>query len=155
MLRSSEAKGGAGQARPRCLCATVRRAGRVLTRRYEEALRPAGLSVSQFELMMALRATGGASQGRLAELLETDQTTLSRNLKVLVRERRVEESIDTTDGRKRVYGVSTLGAEVLAEGMRCWTQVHGEMEGLLGGRMGEVWGMLDGVMEAARVVARG
>ena len=40
--------------RDHCLCMHVRRAARALARRYDEALRPAGLTNGQFSLMMSL-----------------------------------------------------------------------------------------------------
>jgi DNA-binding MarR family transcriptional regulator len=135
----------------RCLCAAVRRAGRLLTRRYEEALRPAGLTVSQFELMMTLRAAGPIDQGALARLMECDQTTLSRNLKPLLAWRWIDEAKDERDARRRTYRISSLGASVLAEAMRFWRRVHTEMERALGGSMAEVLPVLDRVMGVARV----
>ncbi len=46
--------------RDHCLCMHVRRASRALARRYDEALRPAGLTNGQFSLMMSqpARAAG-------------------------------------------------------------------------------------------------
>ncbi len=133
----------------RCLCATMRRASRLLTRRYEEALRPAGVSPSQFELMMTLRHAGRTDQPRLARLLATDQTTLSRNLRVLERERWVEGVRDGGDARRRVYGLTPLGGSVLAEAQRCWSGAHADMERRLGGSMGALWPTLDRIVEVA------
>lgn len=133
----------------RCLCATVRRASRLLTRRYEEALRPAGLSPAQFELMMTLRHAGPSAQSRLAKLLETDQTTLSRNLALLERERWIAAARDGADARRRVYQVTALGMSVLAEALRCWRQVHVDMERRLGEPLAAVWPALDRILEAA------
>jgi len=135
-------------AQMRCLCATVRRAGRLLTGKYEEALRPAGMSVSQFELMMTIQSIGVAGQGQLAQVLETDQTTLSRNIKLMLRERWIEESKSAEDARRRTYSVSRLGSAVLAEAMRCWQRVHSEMGRLL--PMANLWPVLDQVLDAAR-----
>ncbi len=136
----------------RCLCATVRRAGRLLTRRYEEALQPAGITVSQFELMMTLRAAQPIGQTALATLLDIDQTTLSRNIKVLLRERWIEESAAAQDARRRSYSLSKLGAEVLAEASRCWQRVHDEMARVL--PMTGLWPTLDRITEAARDPSR-
>ena len=137
-------------AETRCLCATVRRAARLLNRRYEEALEPAGLTPGQFELMMVLRHTGPVDQARLWALLEVDQTTLSRNLRPLVRERWVVEERPEDDRRRRVYGLTELGARVLAEAQRLWRDVHVEMERAIGEPMAAFWPMLDRLLAAAR-----
>src|SRR5580698_3872584 len=63
-----------------CTCANLRRADRVVTQFYDAALRPAGLRVTQFTLLQALRLAPGISQKQLGELLEIDSTTLTRTL---------------------------------------------------------------------------
>lgn len=134
----------------RCLCATVRRAARLLTRRYEEALRPAGLTPSQFELMKTLSHAGPCTQSALVRLLETDQTTLSRNLRPLERERWVASLPDNTDARRRLYRVTGLGGSVLAEADRCWRAVHQQIERQIGEPVAAIWLALDRILAAAR-----
>lgn len=128
----------------------MRRAARLLNRRYEEALAPAGVTSSQFEVMMVLRHAGTVDQTRLAELLETDQTTLSRNLRGLERERWVTEERSAIDGRRRVYRLTPLGTAVLTEAQQRWREVHAKMERALGEPMAAVWPTLDRILDAAR-----
>jgi DNA-binding MarR family transcriptional regulator len=127
--------------------------GRLLTRRYEEALRPAGVSSAQFELMMTLRATGANSQGKLADLLETDQTTLSRNLKLLLQRRWIGTLEDGRDGRRRTYRITAPGLAVLQNAQSCWRQAQEEMEQRLGAPIAELWPSLDRILSAARKAA--
>jgi DNA-binding MarR family transcriptional regulator len=134
----------------RCLCATVRRASRLLNRRYEEALRPSGISTSQYELLMTLRSAGASGQNKLAQLVETDQTTLSRNLTLLLNQRWIEVIADKQDARRRTYRTTRLGLEVLAEANRRWRQAHDEMERLIGAPMSDLWPLLDRILRAAR-----
>ena len=68
----------------RCYCAATRQVARRLTRFYEAELRSVGMSATQFELMANLRGRPRVSQSELAVALDVDQTTLSRNLKLLV-----------------------------------------------------------------------
>ena len=64
-----------------CFCANLRRAARVVTQIYDEALRPSGLRTPQFTLLQALNmAPPGISQKTLARVLEFDSTTLTRTL---------------------------------------------------------------------------
>ena len=140
----------------RCLCATVRRASRLLNRRFEEALRPAGVSPSQFELMMTLRAAGASGAGgatdqaALARLLETDQTTLSRNLKPLLDQRWIETAQDKQDARRRSYRLTRPGHDVLRKALRLWKRAHSEMEDRLAAPISELWPLLDRILQAAR-----
>lgn len=144
------AQSSSGAQQTRCLCATVRRAARLLNRRYEEALAPAGVTPGQFEMMMVLRHTGAADQSRLAGLLEMDQTTLSRNLRPLERERWVTQERPEADRRKRMYRLTPLGESVLSDAQRRWQDVHGQLERALGEPMTALWPTLDRVLEAAR-----
>jgi DNA-binding MarR family transcriptional regulator len=68
-----------------CACANLRRAARVVTQLYDDALRPSGLRITQFTLLQALHQATEISQKQLAELLEIDSTTLTRTLGFLRR----------------------------------------------------------------------
>src|SRR5260370_15657726 len=68
-----------------CMCASFRRASRVLTQHYDTALRPLGLRATRFTLLQALSLVGEVSQGTLGEILAIDSTTLTRTLAILGR----------------------------------------------------------------------
>jgi DNA-binding MarR family transcriptional regulator len=63
-----------------CACANLRRAARVVTQLYDDALRPSGIRTTQFTLLQALVLMTRTSQKQLAELLGIDSTTLTRTL---------------------------------------------------------------------------
>jgi DNA-binding MarR family transcriptional regulator len=69
-----------------CACASLRRAARATTHFYEEALRIAGLRVSQFTVMQVLTLVGDVNQGSLGKILAMDSTSLTRTLAILSRE---------------------------------------------------------------------
>src|SRR5579859_8301770 len=68
-----------------CMCASIRRASRAITQRYDEALRPLGLTITQFTILQALSLAGDVTQGELGELLAMDSTTLTRTLAIMSR----------------------------------------------------------------------
>jgi DNA-binding MarR family transcriptional regulator len=105
-----------------CYCAAARRVARRLTRLYEAALAPAGMNPAQFELLNYLAARPGLSQSAYADALDLDQTTLSRNLRVLVQRGWVETSAGAQDRRLAVYGLSAAGEEALRAAMPLWQQ---------------------------------
>ena len=82
--------------RDTCLCLHAQRAARALARRFDEALRPAGLTNGQFSLLMSLNRPEPPTSGSVAALLAMDRTTLTANLKPLERRRLVEDC----DGRE-------------------------------------------------------
>src|ERR1700733_2686081 len=71
--------------RDSCLCLHVQRAARALARRFDEALRPLGLTNGQFSLLMSLNRPKPPAMSAVASLLAMDRTTLTAALKVLER----------------------------------------------------------------------
>src|SRR5487761_773621 len=67
------------------LCLHVQRAARALARRFDDALRPLGLTQGQFSLLMSLNRPAPPRVGDVATLLAMDRTTLTANLKPLER----------------------------------------------------------------------
>ena len=82
--------------------------------------------------------------------METDQTTLSRNLKLLLDERWIEAAKDGQDARRRTYRATKLGLAVLTEAQRCWHKAHAETERLLGAPVSDLWPTLERILHAAR-----
>src|ERR1700749_4963115 len=68
-----------------CMSASLRRASRVVTQLYEDALRPTGLRGTQFTVLQALSLAGEVTQGDLGRILAMDSTTLTRTLTILSR----------------------------------------------------------------------
>src|SRR5438874_9579201 len=83
--------------RDTCLCLYVQRAARALARRFDEALRPLGLSNGQFSLLMALNRPQPPTIAGVAALLAMDRTTLTANLKPLQRRGLIRVSVDPVD----------------------------------------------------------
>src|SRR5579885_2330875 len=85
-----------------CTCANLRRASRAVTRLYNRELKPDGIEVTQFTLLMALERTGEISQGRLGEILALDSTTLTRMLDLL-KKRGWVRAKEGDDRRVRIF----------------------------------------------------
>src|ERR1700727_580564 len=83
--------------RDRCLCLHVQRAARTLARRFDEALRPVGLTQGQFSLLTSLNRPEPPSMGAVADLLALDRTTLTANLKPLERRGLLQVMVDPRD----------------------------------------------------------
>ena len=116
------------EVRDTCLCLHVQRAARALARRFDEALRPVGLTNGQFSLLMALNRPGPATMGPVARLLAMDRTTLTAALKPLERLGLVVIGADPSDRRSRLLGLTGKGREVLASALPIWRTLHAEVE---------------------------
>src|SRR5580692_11704919 len=83
--------------RDTCLCLHLQRAARSLARRFDDALRPLGLTNGQFSLMMSLNRPEPPGMASVASLLAMDRTTLTAALKPLARRGLVRVAKDPSD----------------------------------------------------------
>jgi len=72
--------------RLQCYCASLRRATRVISQKYDAALAAADLTVTHFTLLTALQENPGARANDLVDVLAMDQTTLSRTFALMERD---------------------------------------------------------------------
>lgn len=114
--------------RDNCLCLHVQRAARALARRFDEALRPVGLTQGQFSLLMSLNRPAPPRIGDVAVLLAMDRTTLTAALKPLLRRGLVKVTVDKADKRGRRLTLTAAGRALLVAATPIWTRAHAETE---------------------------
>jgi DNA-binding MarR family transcriptional regulator len=109
-----------------CLCFRSRRLARVLTRHFDDALRPLGIQATQLTLLAAIAGPGPAGQSmrRLHDFLAMDPTTLSRNLKPLQSAGLVSVERAEKDRRARVARLTADGERVLTEALPLWRRAQ-------------------------------
>ena len=132
-----------------CACSTLRRAARAVTQLYEEELRPTGLRVTQFTLLMALAHVGEATQGDLGRALVLDSTTLTRMLKLLEQEGLVRSS-PGRDRRQRHLSLTLAGKRKLEHVRPHWEKAQTRLQASLGKHEWDtVQASLDRITQAA------
>jgi DNA-binding MarR family transcriptional regulator len=119
--------------RDHCLCLHAQRAARALSRRFDEAFRPFGITSGQFSLLNGLNRPAPPTIGAVAELLAMDRSTVTANLKPLERAGLVTVAVDKADRRGRRVALTDAGRSVLAEATPVWIREHGVIEGELTG----------------------
>lgn len=117
--------------RDSCLCLHVQRAARALARRFDEALRPLGLTNGQFSLMMSLNRPAPPAMGAVACSLAMNRTTLTAALKPLERRGLLRITTDHNDRRTRRLELTPKGRSLLARGVPVWKSAHDAVEALL------------------------
>lgn len=117
--------------RDTCLCLHAQRAARALARRFDEVLRPLGLTNGQFSLLMSLNRPQPASMGQVASVLAMDRTTLTACLKPLERRGLVKVSADPDDKRTRRLTLTPEGRKLLVKALPVWKRTHAELDRLL------------------------
>jgi DNA-binding MarR family transcriptional regulator len=119
----------------RCLCLNARRAARSLTALYDEELRAYNVTPAQFGLLSLLATRPGMSQVEIAEAVGLDQTTLSRNLQLLIANKWIKRVRSTKDGRQSLYAITAAGAKLRKEALPHWDRA----QELMRERLGEDW----------------
>lgn len=117
--------------RDTCLCLHAQRLARALARRFDEVLRPVGLTNGQFSLLMSLNRPVPAGMASVASLLAMDRTTLTAALKPLERRGLLTVSPDPDDKRAKRLTLTDAGRMVLASALPIWKETHAAVEVLL------------------------
>src|SRR4051812_16709412 len=116
-----------------CLCHNARMAARVITRAYDEALRPTGLRATQVSVLAAVAARGALSIKALADSLQMERTTLKRNLGPLEDEGYVTLAPERRH-RSRVVALTPAGQAALLEALPLWRTAQRTAQKQLGER---------------------
>jgi DNA-binding MarR family transcriptional regulator len=109
-----------------CTCANIRKAARVVTQMYDTALQETGLKSGQLSLLATLSKQGELPVTVLADILVMDRTTLTRNLKPLVRDGLINITTEE-DQRVRVVGLSKKGVKQFDDAYPLWVKVQSQM----------------------------
>lgn len=117
--------------RDTCLCLHAQRAARAIARRFDIALKSAGISSGQFSLLMSLNRPKPANLASVAALLGMDRSTVTANLKPLERHHFVRAAPDPDDARARLLHLTPAGRRILAKAVPIWRRVHAEIEAAL------------------------
>ena len=109
-----------------CVCAALRRTDRTITQFYDTILAKSGVPITQFTLLATLAEAGPMAINRFAELLLMDRTTLTHNLRLLVRQAwvRIEEG---EERRTRIVALTAAGEQALMRALPFWKQAHAHM----------------------------
>lgn len=119
------------EVRDRCLCLHLQRAARSIGRRFDEALKPVGLSHGQYSLLVSLNRPEAPRISDVARLLAMDRTTLTANLKPLERRGLLAIVADKEDKRIRRLALTEAGRDVLVKAVPIWRYTHEEVDALV------------------------
>ncbi len=106
-----------------CLATRVRQLSRIVTRVYDDAMRPLGITASQYTLLAQLAARDGITAVEIGHELDIEKSTLSRNLKRLLALGHI--IMDPPAGRRgRGLHLTPKGQTVLVEAYPIWTDAQ-------------------------------
>jgi DNA-binding MarR family transcriptional regulator len=114
-----------------CIATRLRMANRVITKVYDDALRPLGLKVTQMSMLVVAEDRGLIRQSEVGAELQLDDSTLSRNLE-LMRANGWLEEVSADDARVHSYCLTKAGRTLLDQAIPAWRSAQGEAKRLLG-----------------------
>jgi DNA-binding MarR family transcriptional regulator len=114
-----------------CLATRVRQLSRIVTRLYDDALRPLGITASQYTLLAQLASRDGITAVEIGHELDIEKSTLSRNLKRLLALGHI--IMDPPAGRRgRGLHLTPKGQAVLVDAFPIWRDAQERATNILG-----------------------
>ena len=137
-----------------CACNKVRTAARLMSKAYDDALRPTGLRASQCAVLAAIAAMGNgnssASITELAQAIHMDRSTLKRNVTPLETLGLVSVAAEGWR-RSRSLSITDKGKAALEAAVPLWEGAQKRLKKLLGAdAWSSVHDSLDNLIETTR-----
>lgn len=107
-----------------CTALNLRKASRVVTKLFDNVLRPIGLRSTQLPILVTLRLLGPTAMRQLSEELVMSPTTLTRNLRPLLK-RGMVQVLAGEDKRTREISLAEPGRKLLEEAVPLWEEAQG------------------------------
>ena len=123
-------------------------ASRAVTRLYNARMRPLGLQITQFVLLVAISRSADLSVAGMADRLDIEPSALLRNLKLL----EDKELVVSTGGRGRRgrrLALTDEGRKLLQKAAPAWARAQAELRQALATHADEVLSMLKRLEAAA------
>lgn len=133
MPTQENAKLFADQMAQQCLSSRVGRLHRIVTRRFELALSPTGLSPPQLEILAAMTIAGDrVPPSALAGALAVERSTMSRNLALMKERGWIEPADVTATGRTMTVAITDRGRSAFVDARDAWNDAQHAVSGALG-----------------------
>jgi DNA-binding MarR family transcriptional regulator len=130
-----------------CTALKLRQLTRRVSQHYDQYVGAAGLKTTQYSLLSAIDKLGPLRPGELAERMEMDASTLTRNLQPLVAAGWVETG-PGDDSRSRRVAITPAGHAKRAEAQREWKRAQLALNERLGvARVAALHALLDDSLE--------
>ncbi len=112
-----------------CFGSSVRRLNRVAQKLYDESLKPFGVTGTQYDLLSTIKEMIAPTQTDLGRALQTDISTLTRNL---MRMRRAGWVSVSREGRSKVVALTHEGRATLKLARPGWKRAQKDFRKLVG-----------------------
>lgn len=114
-----------------CIAVRLRRLNRIVTNLYDDVLRPLGMKVSQFNILIVVAKIDLARPAQVCDILQLDTSTLSRNVERM-RAQGWLEVVPGEDARTQPFRLTAKGRKLLERAIPAWEQAQAKASELLG-----------------------
>ncbi|MDF1743790.1 MAG: MarR family winged helix-turn-helix transcriptional regulator [Gimesia sp.] len=114
-----------------CIAVRLRIVNRVISKIYDDALRPTGAKISQMNILVAVGKMGIARPADVCQVLHLDVSTLSRNVERM-KARGWLEVIPDEDGRAQPIRLTSTGKKLIEQAAPAWEMAQKQSQELLG-----------------------
>ena len=116
-----------------CIGVRMRLLNRVVTRIYDDALRPLGMKTSQLNILVVTARLGLVRPAQISSRLKMEISTVSRNVDRMRARGWIEIIDDEKDARAHQLRLSVEGERLLEEARPAWEEAQRKIKDLLGG----------------------
>lgn len=106
-----------------CIFTAMRKANRVLFRRYQEALANTDTSIVQLSILRALERNGPMPLARLSEDLVMERTSLYRTIEPMVNAGKIN-LIQADTGKAKIAELTATGKNTITQVMPHWAKAQ-------------------------------
>ena len=115
-----------------CTFSNLRRATRMVSQLYDEAMKPTGLKTTQCMVLAMIHRSGKSTVTELAQAMGMDQTSMTRSLNILKKQDLIERISDESDRRRRLITLTPKGEEILMLSLKLREEAQAKMIAGLG-----------------------
>ena len=115
-----------------CLNLALRKSNRLITQFYDDKFAVLGIRVGQFSILRAVSHCKVTTNKELQHILVIEQTTLTRNLKPLIRDGLLSLTASAEDQRVKEIRFTKKGEALYKKALPIWEQTQSEMIKRLG-----------------------
>ncbi|MBN8469339.1 winged helix-turn-helix transcriptional regulator [Corallococcus exiguus] len=115
-----------------CNCLALRQASRHVTQFYDQVLAPSGIRTTQYSILHRVQTQGPLTVNALADQLVMDPSTLTHNLKPLLKDGFVVLEVGRTDRRQRAIAITPEGQGVYRKARPLWLRAQSDFESAVG-----------------------
>jgi DNA-binding MarR family transcriptional regulator len=114
-----------------CACFDLRRATRAVSRLYDDRFRTCGLNITQYSMLRMIEFGQQISVSSLSRNMVMDQTSITRALAPLQRDRLIRSRAGS-DKRTRIVSLTKKGAKLIAKAKPHWDEAQRTFLNLIG-----------------------